>query len=105
MGLTGGEILAEHLIAEGCRYVCGIPGHGDMGIFDAFADRRDRLEVIAPKHEQSAVHIADAHYRASGRMLATVTSIGPGSVNTVMGLATRGIMMIESCKVIVLTEK
>jgi acetolactate synthase-1/2/3 large subunit len=88
MRLTGGEILAEYLIAEGCPFVCGIPGHGDMGIFDAFKDRADRIDVVAPRHEQSAVHIADAFYRASGRMLATITSIGPGSANTVMGLAT-----------------
>ena len=88
MRLTGGEILAEHLIAEGVPYVCGIPGHGDMAAFDAFKDRADRIEVIAPKHEQSAVHIADAHFRASGQMLATLTSIGPGSANQLMGLAT-----------------
>lgn len=60
---TGGEILAEYLIAEGVPYVCGIPGHGDMAAFDAFKDRADRIEVIAPKHEQSAVHIADAYFR------------------------------------------
>ena len=88
MQMTGGEILAEHLIAERVPYVCGIPGHGDMAAFDAFKDRADRIEVIAPKHEQSAVHIADAHFRASGRMLATLTSIGPGSANQLMGLAT-----------------
>jgi acetolactate synthase I/II/III large subunit len=88
MRLTGGEILAEYLIAERCPFVCGIPGHGDMGIFDAFKDRGERIGVVAPRHEQSAVHIADAHYRAGGGMLATITSIGPGSANTVMGLAT-----------------
>jgi acetolactate synthase-1/2/3 large subunit len=85
---TGGEIIADHLIAEGIPYVCGIPGHGDMGIFDAFKDRAQHLHVLQVRHEQSAGHIADAYYRASGKPLATVTSIGPGSANVAMALAT-----------------
>jgi acetolactate synthase-1/2/3 large subunit len=39
-------------------------------------------------HEQSAVHIADAHYRATGQPIAACTSIGPGATNTIIGLAT-----------------
>jgi acetolactate synthase I/II/III large subunit len=85
---TGGEIIADHLIAEGVPYVCGVPGHGDMGIFDAFKNCADRLQVLQVRHEQSAAHIADAYYRTSGKPLATVTSIGPGSANLTMGLAT-----------------
>lgn len=88
MSITGGEIVAEYLIAEGVPYVCGIPGHGDMALFDAFKDRADRISVIAPRHEQAATHIADAHFRAGGGPLATMTSIGPGSVNQAVGLAT-----------------
>ncbi|MGI9557017.1 MAG: thiamine pyrophosphate-binding protein [Solirubrobacterales bacterium] len=88
MTLTGGEVVAEYLIAEGMPHVCGIPGHGDMALFDAFKDRSDRISVLKPRHEQSAVHIADAYYRAGGEPLATMTSIGPGSVNTAVGLGT-----------------
>ena len=88
MSLTGGEMVAEYLIAEDVPYVFGIPGHGDMAAFDAFKDRDDRITVIAPKHEQAAAHMADAYYRACGRPLATLTSIGPGSMNVATGLAT-----------------
>ncbi len=88
MKLTGGEFVAEYLIAEGVPYVFGIPGHGDMAAFDAFKDRADRITMIAPRHEQAAAHMADAYYRASGRSLATMTSIGPGSLNVATGLAT-----------------
>lgn len=86
--LTGGEMIAEHLIAEGVPYVLGIPGHGDMGIFDALKDRTAAIQAIQVRHEQSAGHIADAHYRVSGRPLATVTSIGPGSANLASAIAT-----------------
>lgn len=85
---TGGEIVADHLIAEGVPYVLGIPGHGDMGVFDAFKDRTDKIETIQVRHEQSAGHIADAYYRVKGEPLATITSIGPGSANMAMALAT-----------------
>ncbi|HNF84119.1 MAG TPA: thiamine pyrophosphate-binding protein, partial [Solirubrobacterales bacterium] len=88
VGLTGGEFVAEYLIAEGVPYVFGIPGHGDMAAFDAFKDRADRITMIGPRHEQAAAHMADAYYRASGKPLATMTSIGPGSMNVATGLGT-----------------
>lgn len=88
MGLTGGEFIAEYLISEDVPYVFGIPGHGDMAMFDAFKDRQDRIKMIGPKHEQAAAHMADAYYRACGKPLATMTSIGPGSLNVATGLAT-----------------
>jgi acetolactate synthase-1/2/3 large subunit len=85
---TGGEIVADHLIAEGVPYILGVPGHGDMGIFDALKDRTTQIEAIQVRHEQSAGHIADAYHRVAGKPLATVTSIGPGSANLTMALAT-----------------
>jgi len=88
VGLTGGEFIAEYLIKEKVPYVFGIPGHGDMALFDAFKDRQDRIEIIGVKHEQAAAHMADAYFRACGRPLATLTSIGPGSLNVATGLAT-----------------
>ena len=39
-------------------------------------------------HEQSAVHLADGYYRASGEPMLAFTSIGPGATNTVIGMAT-----------------
>ena len=97
---TGGEIAADYLIAEEVPFVCGIPGHGDMGLFDALKDRTDQISLVKPRHEQSAAHIADAYYRASGSPLATVTSIGPGSVNTIVGLATS---YVDSIPVVAIT--
>lgn len=85
---TGGEIIADQLIAEQIPYVLGVPGHGDMGIFDALKDRTAQIQAIQVRHEQSAGHIADAYHRVKGAPLATVTSIGPGSANLVTALAT-----------------
>ena len=88
MKLTGSEIIVEMLIREGVPYVIGIPGHGTLGLVDALRRRQDSIQVIMPRHEQAAVHIADGYYRVKGRPLAVYTSIGAGASNTAIGLAT-----------------
>jgi len=86
--LTGGEVVAKYLIREKVPYVAGIPGHGNLGLVDAFKENSNELEVIQVRHEQSACFLADGYYRVTGRPLAVFTSIGPGATNTVTGLAT-----------------
>jgi acetolactate synthase-1/2/3 large subunit len=88
MKLTGSEIVTEMLVREGVPYVIGIPGHGNLALVDAFRRYQDRIQVIMPRHEQSAVHMADGYYRVKGEPLAVFTSIGAGASNTAIGLAT-----------------
>jgi acetolactate synthase-1/2/3 large subunit len=88
MKLTGSEIVVEMLVREGMPYVIGIPGHGTLGLVDALRRRQDRIQVIMPRHEQAAVHMADGYYRVKGQPLAVYTSIGAGASNTAIGLAT-----------------
>ncbi len=99
MLLTGGEIVAEHLVGRGVPYLVGIPGHGCLGLLDAFKSREGQIRVIQVRHEQSAVHLADGFYRVSGQPLAVFTSIGPGAANAVVGLATA---FVDSTPVLVL---
>ncbi|HSB71461.1 MAG TPA: thiamine pyrophosphate-binding protein [Candidatus Methylomirabilis sp.] len=87
MRLTGSEIIVEYLIRQGVPYICGIPGHGNVALLDAVVDRQDQIKMIQVMHEQSGVHLADAYYRVSGKPLAVTTSIGPGAMNTVIGMA------------------
>ncbi len=100
MRLTGGEIVAECLARAGVPYVLGIPGHGCLGLADAFIGREDRIRVLQMMQEMSGVHLADGYYRASGRPLAVFTSIGPGAVNTAIGAATA---YVDSTPVLVIT--
>ncbi len=100
MNLTGGEIIAEYLIKEGIPYIVGIPGHGCLGLIDAFKGKEDKIKVLQVRHEQSAVHLADGYYRISGKPLAVFTSIGPGAINTAVGVAT---CYVDSTSVLVIT--
>jgi len=100
MKLTGGEIVAEYLVKEGVPYVAGIPGHGNLGLYDALLRRKDEIKILQVRHEQAACHIADGHFRVSGKPLAVFTSIGPGATNTVVGAATA---YVDSMPLLVVT--
>jgi acetolactate synthase I/II/III large subunit len=86
--MKGGQVIAETLVQEGVPYIFGICGHGNVGILDALYDVRDKIQLISPRHEQCAGHMADAYFRVKHRPVATLTSTGPGSANMVMSLAT-----------------
>ena len=100
MRLTGGEIVARTLQAYRVPYVTGIPGHGNWSILDAFHQLEEPIPFIQVMHEQSAVHLADAFFRASGQPLMATTSIGPGAANTVIGLGTA---FVDSTSVLLIT--
>lgn len=88
MKLTGGEVVAKALKEYGVEYVAGVPGHGIWSLFDAFMQEGSAIPFIQVMHEQSAVHMADGYWRASGKPMACATSVGPGATNTIIGLAT-----------------
>ncbi|HEY8987807.1 MAG TPA: thiamine pyrophosphate-binding protein [Candidatus Limnocylindrales bacterium] len=86
--LTGAQILVEYLVRQGVPFAAGIPGHGCWAITDALLDRQDAIRTIQVMHEQSAVHLADGYFRATGRPMLAFTSIGPGAMNTLVGMGT-----------------
>jgi acetolactate synthase-1/2/3 large subunit len=86
--LTGGEIVARTLTNYGVRFGAGIPGHGIWSLLDGFLQEGSDVDILQVFHEQSAVHLADGYFRASGKPMLAVTSVGPGAANAVMGLAT-----------------
>jgi acetolactate synthase-1/2/3 large subunit len=88
MVITCADHLAEALIASGVPYVVGIPGHGNLVFEDAILRRSDRIGWILVRHEQSAAHLADGWFRSTGQPLAIATSVGPGALNTLIGVAT-----------------
>ncbi len=84
---TGGEIVSKYLIKEEVKYVIGIPGHGNLPLVDAFFKDKDKIQLIQPKQEMAGVHLAVGYYRITGKPLCVFTSIGPGAINTAIGVA------------------
>ena len=74
--LTGAQIVVEYLVRQGVPLVAGIPGHGSWALTDALLDRQDAIRTVQVMHEQSAVHLADGYYRATGQPILAFTSIG-----------------------------
>jgi len=82
------DVIAEYLIRCGVKYIAGVPGHGILPFVEAFRKRADRVRTIMVRHEQSAAHLADAYFRVTGNPMAIFTSVGPGAINTLTGVAT-----------------
>jgi acetolactate synthase-1/2/3 large subunit len=86
MQLTGGEIVARALADEGIRYTFGIPGTHNIELYDALA-QSDRVHPVLVTDEQSASFMADAYWRASGRLACVNVVPGAGLTHTLSGIA------------------
>ncbi len=86
--LTGAEIVLRALADEGVEFVFGYPGGAVLNIYDEFF-KQDKVKHVLVRHEQAAVHAADAFSRCTPDKIgvALVTS-GPGVTNAVTGIAT-----------------
>ena len=87
MQLTGAEILVRCLQEEKVEYVFGYPGGAVLHIYDALF-RQDTIKHVLVRHEQAAVHAADAFSRSSNRVGVCLVTSGPGVTNAVTGIAT-----------------
>ncbi|WP_018151295.1 biosynthetic-type acetolactate synthase large subunit [Leeia oryzae] len=87
MELTGAEILTRCLEDENVEYVFGYPGGAVLEIYDAIF-RQDKFRHVLVRHEQAAVHAADAYSRSSNKVGVALVTSGPGATNAVTGIAT-----------------
>ncbi len=85
--LSGAEILIQCLHAEGVKHVFGYPGGSVLYIYDEIY-KQDKFAHILVRHEQAAVHAADAYSRASNSVGVALVTSGPGVTNAVTGIAT-----------------
>ncbi|CAA7626107.1 thiamine pyrophosphate-dependent enzyme [Magnetospirillum sp. SS-4] len=85
---TGGEILADALILQGADTVTCVPGESFLPFLDAAWDRRDRLKVLAFRHEGGAAYAAEAHGKLTGRPGICFVGRGPGASHAAIGVHT-----------------
>ncbi|MEO1957478.1 MAG: thiamine pyrophosphate-binding protein, partial [Methylophilaceae bacterium] len=84
---TGAEILIKCLHEESVQFVFGYPGGAVLNIYDAIY-QQDKFEHILVRHEQAALHAADAYARSTGKVGVALVTSGPGATNAVTGIAT-----------------
>jgi acetolactate synthase-1/2/3 large subunit len=85
--LTGAEIVVRCLQEEGVEHIFGYPGGAVLYIYDEIF-KQDSFQHILVRHEQAAVHAADAYSRSSKRIGVALVTSGPGVTNAVTGIAT-----------------
>ena len=77
--------LVECLVAEGVKYVFGIPGEENLEIIEALAD--SPIRFITTRHEQGAAFMADVYGRLTGKAGVCLATLGPGATNLITGVA------------------
>ncbi len=96
--VTGGRIVADCFEKLGIEYYFGYNGHGIWNILNALVDK-PHLKGIQPKHEVSAVHMADGYFRAKHKVAPVMASVGPGVLHLLPAL---GNAMLDSSGVLVI---
>ncbi|MDX3895531.1 acetolactate synthase 3 catalytic subunit [Pusillimonas sp.] len=87
MELNGADIVVRCLAEQGVEHVFGYPGGAVLYIYDAIY-QQDSFKHILVRHEQAAVHAADAYSRSSNKVGVALVTSGPGLTNAVTGIAT-----------------
>ncbi|WP_279176632.1 acetolactate synthase large subunit [Campylobacter insulaenigrae] len=85
--LSGSQMICEALKEEKVKVVFGYPGGAALNIYDEIFKQKYFRHILV-RHEQAALHSADAYARISGEVGVAVVTSGPGFTNTVTGLAT-----------------
>ena len=83
--IHGGQIIARALKSEGVDTIFTLTGGHIVGILDGCV--QEGIRVVDVRHEQAAVHAAEAYHRLTGKLgVATVTA-GPGVTDAITGVA------------------
>ena len=85
MKITGAQAIVKCLEEQGVEIIFGFPGGVIIDLFDEL-EKSDITNVLV-RHEQAAVHAADAYGRVKGEVGVALVTSGPGATNTVTGIA------------------
>jgi acetolactate synthase-1/2/3 large subunit len=99
---TGAFALLDGLIINGTKHIFGYPGGAILPLYDElyFWEKQKLIQHILVRHEQGAIHAADAYARATGKVGVCFATSGPGATNLVTGIATA---QMDSIPLIIIT--
>ena len=85
-GRTGGQLLADALVANGATHVFAVPGESYLDLLDGLYAQRNRIELVTCRFEAGAVHMAEAQGKLTGRPGVAVVTRGPGACHAAIGV-------------------
>lgn len=83
--IHGGQIIARALKYEGVDTLFTLTGGHIVAILDGCV--QEGIRVVDVRHEQAAVHAAEAYHRLTGKLGVAAVTAGPGVTDSITGTA------------------
>jgi acetolactate synthase I/II/III large subunit len=98
--ITGGELFARGLQAEGIEFLFGLPSPEVDPLLAQLESHG--IRQVPVRHEAAGVHMAEGLYKTTGKVAAVLGNPGPGSANLLPGVVTA---LHEGVPVLVITSQ
>ena len=83
---TGGQMLADALVAQGVTHAFCVPGESYLDLLDGLYANSDKIELVTCRFEAGAVNMAEAHGKLTGRPGVALVTRGPGACHAAIGV-------------------
>jgi acetolactate synthase-1/2/3 large subunit len=84
---SGGRILVDTLLAQGCDRIFTVPGESFLAVLDALHDT-PAIDLIVCRQEGGVAYMAEADGKLTGRPGIAFVTRGPGATNASIGVHT-----------------
>jgi acetolactate synthase I/II/III large subunit len=82
---TGGRILVDNLVAQGCDRIFTVPGESFLAVLDALHDSPE-IDLVVCRQEGGVAYMAEADGKLTGRPGVAFVTRGPGATNAAVGV-------------------
>lgn len=82
---TGGRILVDNLVAQGCDRIFTVPGESFLAALDALHDTPS-IDLVVCRQEGGVAYMAEADGKLTGRPGVALVTRGPGAANAAVGV-------------------
>ncbi|QAY78508.1 thiamine pyrophosphate-binding protein [Sphingosinicella sp. BN140058] len=82
---SGGRILVDNLVAQGCDRIFTVPGESFLAVLDALHDT-PAIDLVVCRQEGGVAYMAEADGKMTGRPGIAFVTRGPGATNASVGV-------------------
>ncbi len=82
---TGGRIIVDNLVAQGCDRIFCVPGESYLAVLDALHDTPG-IDLVVCRQEGGVAYMAEADGKMTGRPGIAFVTRGPGATNAAVGV-------------------
>ena len=82
---TGGRVLVDNLMAQGCDRIFTVPGESFLAVLDALHDS-PQIDLVVCRQEGGVAYMAEADGKLTGRPGIAFVTRGPGATNASIGV-------------------